>query len=64
MNTKQRAIRNAERAKIIYHAIADLPQGEAIATLEAIKIDLVLNTGIVTLDGMVGLNKKRSKPYI
>ena len=49
-----------ENASIeIYKALGGLSSGESIALLESIKFDIILNDGIVKINGKVGLRKCR-----
>ena len=61
MSQKQRIKQNEAAAKKVYKAVEKLPRGEAIGTLEAVKIDLILNGKIITLDGKEGVFKEKKK---
>ena len=61
MNPKEIIKRNETVANKIYKAVEKLPRGEVIGILEAIKIDLILNGKIITLDGYEGVVKQKKK---
>ena len=42
----------------MYASLNGLPAIEAVALLEQVKIDIILNKGIVKIDGKVGIIKK------
>ena len=61
MSKKQEKIK--ETIKKIYDILhyANISNGDSIAILEGIKLDIYLNSGIITINGLVGPVEKSVK---
>lgn len=47
-----------ETSTKIYAALQGMQKGSVVAILEEIKIDIILNGGMVILDGKIGVRKR------
>lgn len=61
MSDEARIKRLEKAMKRIYKAVEGLTNGEAVVQLETAKLDIMLNTGFVVLDGKTGLIKKKEE---
>lgn len=55
---KDKSINLTKTQKAIYEAIKGLANNEAICQLEVAKLDILLNAGLVKIDGKVGVIDK------